>query len=251
MTWPTFFNPQWGISERLYLSDVERHSHALLGQVAAVLTGHYTAAGELVEGRRVLDIACGSGYGSRMLRDAGASEVVGCDLHDSPLEHARQHHARDGMTYVQGDAQTFHWGHQFDVICSFETIEHLSQPMELLNRIEELLTPEGTLCLSVPLGETRHLDPFHQATFTEAEIRDALGRRGFVVERSTCQALRFRCRDLLAMGRRMPETRPTLADLLLTRRGWWMLGALLRGLGTITFQQFFVVARRTRRAVGE
>lgn len=240
-----FFNPQWGISERLYLQDADRHSHPLLGHVARILTGHYAHAGELVDGLRVLDIACGSGYGSRMLRDAGAHEVVGCDLSATPLEHARQHHKRDGITYVQGNAESFTWGHRFDVICSFETIEHLANPMRLLDRIDDLLTVDGRLCLSVPLGETRHLDPFHLATFSEAEIRSALSRRGFVVEWASCQKLTFRCRDLLAMGRRMPETRPTWADLLLTRRGWWMLSALLRGGGAITFSQFFLVAKRS------
>ena len=240
----TSFNPAWGISERLYMQDVERHPHLLMRRIAAVLTGSYMAAGELVKGLRVLDIACGSGYGTRILRDAGASEVVGCDLDESPLTHARLHHARDGMTFVQGNAESFTWSHRFDVVCSFETIEHLAQPMRLLDRIEDLLTPDGTLCLSVPLGETRHLDPFHQTIFTETEIRDALTKRGFVVEHTSCQELAFRCRDLWALGRRMPETRPTYADLFLTRRGWWTLVSLLRGLGAIRFSQFFLIARR-------
>ena len=238
------YNPTWGVGERLYIEDVERLGHPLVARIAQVLSSHYAIAGQYVSEQRVLDIACGSGYGSRMLHEAGASQVVGCDLAESPLAYARVHHALDGITYVQGDAETFAWEHQFDVVCSFETIEHLRHPNRLLDRIDELLTADGLLCLSVPIGETRHLDPFHLSIFSEAEVVETLQQRGFRIVRSSTEPLRFRGRDLVRMGQLMPETRPTWPDLFLTRRGWWLLGALAAGAGSIRFSQLLVIARR-------
>ncbi len=54
---------------------------------------------------------------------------------------------------------------RFDVVVSFETKEHLLQPNKFLQRIHNLLAPEGYLLLSVPLSETRHLDPYHLHAF--------------------------------------------------------------------------------------
>jgi SAM-dependent methyltransferase len=237
------FNPEWGISERLYRDQVNSSSPALMQAVASVLQGNYERAAAHVAGKSVLDIACGCGYGSRILRDSGASHVVGCDLSGKAIAHARSVYARDGIRFVQGDAERFTWPHRFDVVISFETIEHLEQPENLLARFSELLNPGGLLCLSVPLGETRHLDPFHKGVYTEQSVQTLLEERGYGVEESSSTDLHFDWLELLPLGFQMPETRPTLADLLLTWRGWRTISGFARGMGTITFPQYFVMAR--------
>src|SRR4051794_32573767 len=64
----------------------------------------YAFASELAAGRRVLDVACGSGYGSRILADAGADTVVGVDLDADAVVYARQRYGGPGVTFLPGNA---------------------------------------------------------------------------------------------------------------------------------------------------
>jgi len=61
-----------------------------------------------VSGKKVLDIACGEGHFTRLLRQAGAAKAVGLDISRRMIELARQHEARQplGIEYVVSDAST-------------------------------------------------------------------------------------------------------------------------------------------------
>jgi 2-polyprenyl-3-methyl-5-hydroxy-6-metoxy-1,4-benzoquinol methylase len=149
----------WGMWERLVPDEIpdDRASQA----IAEIHMRRYRTACRYVTGQPVLDIASGAGYGSKMLKEAGATSVVGVDLSEESLEYARSHYGTPGVEFVQGNAEEFTWHHKFGVIVSFETIEHLPSPRKFLARIHDALAPDGTFLLSVPLGETRHMDKFH------------------------------------------------------------------------------------------
>src|SRR5258708_7623991 len=86
-----------------------------------------------VSGRRVLDLACGVGYGSYSLRTLGAKEVVGVDLSEEAIAYAQQNYVWSGLTYETGDALTWKSAvGPFDVVTSFETIEHLPDPKKFI-----------------------------------------------------------------------------------------------------------------------
>src|SRR5437667_10028853 len=86
----------------------------------------YRFATRFVRGRRVLDIACGEGYGAAALARAGAARVIGIDLSEEACEHARQKYGVDARS---GDAHRIPLpDRSVDVIVSFETIEHLNTP---------------------------------------------------------------------------------------------------------------------------
>jgi 2-polyprenyl-3-methyl-5-hydroxy-6-metoxy-1,4-benzoquinol methylase len=181
---------------------------------------HYEIAARYISGKRVLDIACGTGYGSQILRLAGASTVVGVDACPDTVQYAEQRYQTDGVKFICADAEQFEWSEQFDVVVSFETIEHLRHPNKFLERIRRLLVVEGDFLLSVPLGETRHFDPYHLHAFTQEEIFALLEEAGFSVDLYRCDDLFLTRSDLNHWKQLYSEApQPSIRELLFTSRG--------------------------------
>ena len=110
----------------------------------------YLAAADLCRGKKVLDIACGEGYGSNILASA-AQEVVGMDICKSAIDQARKKYISANISFVCGDAYSIPFpGQSFDCVVSFETIEHLEQPERLIAEIRRVLSPDGFVVLSSP-----------------------------------------------------------------------------------------------------
>jgi SAM-dependent methyltransferase len=137
----------------------------------------YCLAAQFVTGKRVLDVACGYGYGSHFLKNAGAAEVVGVDLSEEAIQYARMNYAGDGMTYLVGDAHRVDElvaGH-FDLVVSFETVEHLKTPPQFIRACRAVSRDDATLLFSVP--NEAHAPPdneFHQQFFDEDQFRALL-----------------------------------------------------------------------------
>lgn len=144
----------------------------------------YAFAARQVAGRRVLDVACGSGYGTGMLRAAGAREVIGVDCDAGAVAYARKRYGTSGVTLVQGDACAPPVSGPFDAIVSFETIEHLDEPEKFLEVCRRLLAPGGRLFVSTPYRhragpDGKPLNPFHRQEWRTQEfaalLRDFFG----------------------------------------------------------------------------
>lgn len=104
-----------------------------------------------IEGPRVLDLACGVGYGSYVLAQAPGRNVTGIDLDPQAIAYGHAHYQRPGLRLLNGDA--LKWqndGAPFDTIVSFETIEHLPEPAAFVARIASLLKPGGVFLVSAP-----------------------------------------------------------------------------------------------------
>lgn len=113
----------------------------------------YEFAARFVRGMRVLDVACGSGYGAQVLCGAGACEYLGVDISEEALRLARsRYRVADNVSFLRGDACSLDKvaGGPFDVIVSFETIEHLLEPERFLAKVHEALTPCGKFIVSTP-----------------------------------------------------------------------------------------------------
>jgi len=141
----------------------------------------YAFAGTYVNGNRVLDIACGTGYGSALLRSYGAASIAGVDISLNGLEFAHAHYQALGINFAQADAlMTPFPAASFDIVVSFETIEHLEQPHAFLREIHRLLRPGGVLICSSPnkrvysLGLVRPINPYHVREFTVREFSQLL-----------------------------------------------------------------------------
>lgn len=110
----------------------------------------YAMALPLCGGLRVLDVACGEGYGSHLLASE-ADSVDGVDIDPESVEHARRRYSRANLTFHQGDATALAFEDDcFDVITSFETLEHLEAQQQLLAELHRVLKPGGLLLISSP-----------------------------------------------------------------------------------------------------
>jgi len=108
----------------------------------------------LVEGKDVLDVASGEGYGSAMLASKARS-VRGVDISHDAVNHAAERYASlDNLQYLQGSAAAIPLADDsVDVVVSFETIEHLLEQDEMMAEIRRVLRPDGILVMSSPNKE--------------------------------------------------------------------------------------------------
>lgn len=123
------------------------------GVEAAIHTARYALARNLCQGKKVLDIACGEGYGARLLLEWGAAEVVGVDISEDAIASARKNFSKHGIRYLCGDAQNIGQlitDEKFDLIVSFETIEHLQRPDEYISAIARLRSQNSSVLITCP-----------------------------------------------------------------------------------------------------
>ena len=129
---------------------------------------HYAAyefAAEYGRGKRVGDIACGTGYGSRILKDAGATQVVGVDLDQTTIEQARK--SFPDVTFQVADAVTTGLeSDSLDVVVSLQTWHHLDRYADFPAEMSRILKKGGRLIVSVPNEKVLYLNPFHRSFLT-------------------------------------------------------------------------------------
>lgn len=138
----------------------------------------YVFAAQLARGCRVLDIACGEGYGSAMIIDAGADQVLGVDISPTAIAIARERFAREGLTFRIGAAEELPTvvgaDILFDLIVSFETIEHVEDVGRFLGGVRQVLKPGGSIVMSAPnegCVDNRSKNPFHRRTYDLRRFR--------------------------------------------------------------------------------
>lgn len=120
-------------------------------QIEAEHLHRYLLARSYCAGMRVLDVACGEGYGSAILAQV-AQEVVGVDLDHATIEHARMSYASaTNLNFAQGNALNLPFPDKyFDIIVSFETIEHLHDPVAFIREVKRLVKDDGVCFISTP-----------------------------------------------------------------------------------------------------
>ena len=137
---------------------------------------------ERVHGRRVVDLACGEGYGSAVLGRTAAS-VVGVDANPEAFEHARLRYTGGNVTFERDMIET--WSGDVDCVVLLQTIEHVQDPDAVLARLGELVGARGVVYVSTPnvltlapAGEQRSGNPWHVREYRPGEYR-ALCERHF------------------------------------------------------------------------
>ena len=120
------------------------------------------AASWLKPGERVLDVACGVGYGAKVLTDLVPVKYVGVDKIVPAPEFARLGKFHAGVN-LDGWVPGFAW----DVSVCFETLEHLENPQHLADQVAKA---KRLVIVSVPTRPTKHFNSFHLHDFTVDDV---------------------------------------------------------------------------------
>ncbi|MEA3004438.1 MAG: hypothetical protein QOH81_3226 [Sphingomonadales bacterium] len=159
----------------------------------------YDFASRFISSGRVLDCACGVGYGSHRLLAGGdhTQRVTGVDIDESAVAYARANFIDPRLDYICADAAIFD-GEPFDMIVSFETIEHVADPELLIENFLRLLAPGGLLIASVPVTPSVDVNPFHLHDFTPSSFRRMFVRHGLTEIDSLLQRQPYQPLKMLA-----------------------------------------------------
>ncbi len=145
----------------------------------------YFYATQFVEGKDVLDIACGEGYGANLIAQS-AKSVIGVDISKEAIDFAKKHYPRSNLSFLQGSIEKIPIDgvKKFDVVASFETIEHVDAPVQecFLKEVKRLLKDDGVLVISTPnklfysdipkFKNEFHLREFYEQEFVEFLRKD-------------------------------------------------------------------------------
>jgi len=129
----------------------------------------YAFAAQFAVGADVLDVGCGVGYGSQWLGKAGAKSVLGFDLSEAAIDHARMNYFHPAVSFKVADATAIEAGDDYDLVTCFELIEHIAPQEHVLDLIKGALRQDGALVISTPrpLAQIRTHFHVHEMNFEE------------------------------------------------------------------------------------
>jgi ubiquinone/menaquinone biosynthesis C-methylase UbiE len=167
----------------------------------------YNVALKLIQGNdTVMDIACGTGFGTDMIAKATKGQVIGGDIAQDAIDECNRHWQRPNLSFRVLDGTKLPFtDNYFDKIISFETLEHTGQYREMAAEFARVIKPGGLLILSTPNREVSSPDgiirnPFHIQEFTIDELREILSRNFSNVE---LNGQRYNRYDKRSFGRSM------------------------------------------------
>lgn len=140
----------------------------------------YAFAARAAKPGRLLDLACGVGYGTQHLlaQNPALGPALGVDVAPDAVAYANAHYAGPNVRFVAADALRFEDTDGFDTIVSLETIEHVPDPAALFAKLASLLRPGGRLVASVPTTPSVDLNPHHLHDFSAASFAAFGARHG-------------------------------------------------------------------------
>jgi SAM-dependent methyltransferase len=138
----------------------------------------YEWIGARVVGLRLIDMACGEGYGSEVL-SRSAARVVGLDANPEAYEHARLRYRRQNLSFARGVVESYGEPGASDAVVFLQTIEHVHDPAGVLEHFRRILAPGGVAYVSTPNvltlappGEPRSGNPWHLREYRAAEFQE-------------------------------------------------------------------------------
>ncbi len=175
--------------ERLVINkQVKQHLHKVMDEHLA----RYELACGYAKGRNVLDAACGTGYGTRMLKDCGACKAVGVDISRESIDNANITYRTENVEFIFGDVNSLPFvDGSFDMAVSFETIEHVMDGARLIKEASRVLSENGLFIVSTPnrnvtnpgiYVEERPLNRYHLYEYSLTEFIGALLKYFDIVE---------------------------------------------------------------------
>ena len=154
--------------ERLDFSDDSKYNAI----EASIHLNRYLSAKKFVNGKKVLDAACGEGYGSFLMKRWGASEVIGVDISEDALNVAQKKFAGEGISFINHTVEVLPFeDDSFDVVVSYETVEHLDYPEKFLAELKRVVKNDGMVLVSCPNDPYYYKNetvsnPYHKRKYT-------------------------------------------------------------------------------------
>jgi len=141
----------------------------------------------------ILDAACGTGYGSDILKQINPAKITGLDICHKTVKYANKKYGNKQCIFQVSDITDMNGfaDGTFDTVVSFETIEHIDEPLAFLKNIERVLKKDGILIISTPnkWGLTKD----HKFDYDYELLRDHLERffdiEDIYVQNSGCMEL--------------------------------------------------------------
>ncbi|MDD5269599.1 MAG: methyltransferase domain-containing protein [Candidatus Omnitrophica bacterium] len=127
----------------------------------------------IAAGDHILDIACGSGYGTAILASKAAF-VHGVDGDETTVKYARRHYAQTNIKFSVSRAESAAIEEKYDKVISVETIEHIADPGKFLENVRQWLKPGGELWFTCPLASQvsgPSANPFHVSEMTLEQLK--------------------------------------------------------------------------------
>ena len=198
--------PPWRATSQATKDGISERVRAGPGQARLIEVEHlsrYRWAAQIANGRKVLDAGCGTAYGSRLLAEGGAREVMGVDIAQCG---ARCRHADmpAQVSLQAGDLRKLEFEDDtFELIVCFEVIEYVDDPLAVLDELVRVLAPGGLLLVSSPnRGVYQPGNPHHLHEFAPAELEAEL-----VARLATCGCFRQHDYVVSALRGPTPSTR--------------------------------------------
>lgn len=147
----------------------------------------YEFCAQRIQGLKVLDAGCGTGYGCALLKSRGAARVLGIDQDPWSIRYAARRYRQQGLEFHVGDLQELsdHPDERFDRIIASNVLEHLPRPSDFLAGARSLLAPGGVLWVAVPpivdeasLAANR-ANPYHLTNLSVAEWSTLFSFHGY------------------------------------------------------------------------
>ena len=142
----------------------------------------YEQAALYAAGKDVLDLGCNTGYGTRLIKEAGA-RVVGVDVSPEAIDIARRQYGPAGIDFICSDGGRLPFDDaRFDIVTCFQVIEHIVDLEQFLGEIKRVVRPGGKVIFTTPNGPlrlhpgTRPWNLFHVREYSAEELKNLLGR---------------------------------------------------------------------------
>jgi ubiquinone/menaquinone biosynthesis C-methylase UbiE len=141
----------------------------------------YVFAEQFIKGKTVLEDGCGSGYGAYYLITKGAKKVIGIDISQQAVDYAGEKYSNDNIEFnVMSVTELGFEDETFDVVTSFQVIEHLKEPQKYLSEIKRVSKNNAVILISTPNKKTyspnsiEPENPFHVKEYYLEEFTDLI-----------------------------------------------------------------------------
>jgi SAM-dependent methyltransferase len=136
---------------------------------------------EYIEGKTVLDLASGEGYGAALMAKKAAS-VTGIDIDEESIKNAVSRYHLPNLDFIKGSTENIPLPDAaVNVVISFETLEHVNDQAKMMSEIKRVLKPGGLLIISTPDKKNYsdipgRINPFHTTELTTEEFAGLLNK---------------------------------------------------------------------------